>query len=171
MPGHTPREYTPEARGAPASDRNVACAKTRHGGGSRIKILIVDDDDSARAAVETGLRSIGEFELRSAQDGKIGLDLMRDDRPDLVILDILMPRADGFDVLREVRRWPEAQRPGMIAVVSTAAEPNGLGPAVQALGADSIYSKPIRTEQLRELVNAVATPTRIPTLLGNSAAA
>ena len=70
------------------------------------KILIVDDDPDIRDAASIILESAG-YEVVTAQDGLEGLELLKAERPDLMILDLLMPKMDGFTVCKELQdtRW------------------------------------------------------------------
>ncbi|HEX7085548.1 MAG TPA: response regulator [Vicinamibacterales bacterium] len=67
------------------------------------RILIVEDDRVLRRACEVGLRKRG-YEVVSPADGQEGLELATSERFDLVLLDMLMPRLSGLEVLRELRR-------------------------------------------------------------------
>ena len=67
------------------------------------KVLVVDDDSHIRDVICFALRRAG-FDVSEAADGRSGLDAFRQDRPDLVILDILMPIMDGLDVCQAIRR-------------------------------------------------------------------
>jgi two-component system alkaline phosphatase synthesis response regulator PhoP len=70
------------------------------------KILLVDDDPDVRMAIGTVLEAEGYW-LKTARDGIECLDRIREERPDLLILDLLMPRKDGFAVIRELRENPK----------------------------------------------------------------
>jgi CheY-like chemotaxis protein len=70
------------------------------------KILLVEDDPYLRRACETSLRRQG-YAVVSAVDGEQGLALARTEAPDLVLLDMLMPKLTGLDVLRALRAAPE----------------------------------------------------------------
>ena len=67
------------------------------------RILLVEDDPSIREVTALGLQSAG-FEVLTAADGPEGLERFRTDAPDLVLLDIMLPRLDGLDVARAIRR-------------------------------------------------------------------
>jgi len=69
----------------------------------RFKILVVDDDPDIIEAITTVLESIDEYDVHTARDGMECLESIKQDRPDLLILDLLMPRMDGFAVVRELR--------------------------------------------------------------------
>jgi DNA-binding response OmpR family regulator len=72
----------------------------------RANILLVDDDPDIHMSLGTVLRAEG-YNVTSARDGVEAMKLVYKDRPDLVILDLLMPRKDGFAVVREIREDPE----------------------------------------------------------------
>jgi DNA-binding response OmpR family regulator len=68
----------------------------------KIKILVVDDDPDIREAISTVLEA-HSYEVITAVDGEDGLAKLKDERPDLLILDLIMPKMDGFSVLKELR--------------------------------------------------------------------
>jgi two-component system alkaline phosphatase synthesis response regulator PhoP len=70
------------------------------------KILLVDDDPDVRMAIGTVLEAEG-YQVKTAHDGIECLDRVREELPDLLILDLLMPRKDGFAVIRELRENPK----------------------------------------------------------------
>ncbi len=72
----------------------------------RLKILVVDDDPDIYEIVETNLEGAG-YQVVGASDGAEGLRKVRSENPDLVILDVLMPEMDGWEVLRNVERDPQ----------------------------------------------------------------
>src|SRR5438874_2308303 len=77
------------------------------------RILLVEDDPSIREVTAIGLRAAG-FEVETAHDGAAGLERWRQGRPDLVLLDVMLPRLDGLEVCREIRREELAGRPGQV---------------------------------------------------------
>jgi len=66
------------------------------------KVLVVDDEENIRFLVESALQLAG-METAGADDGRAGLKLASEYRPDLIVLDVMMPELDGFDVLRRLR--------------------------------------------------------------------
>ena len=66
------------------------------------KILIVDDDPDIREAISTVLEACS-YQMVTASDGEEGLIKLKEERPDLMILDLLMPKMDGFSVLKELQ--------------------------------------------------------------------
>ena len=75
---------------------------------SGARILLVEDDRYLRRACETALRQRG-FAVSSAVDGAAALDAIATELPDLVLLDLLMPRVTGLEVLRSLRSRPETR--------------------------------------------------------------
>jgi two-component system, OmpR family, phosphate regulon response regulator PhoB len=69
-------------------------------------VLLIEDDRFLRRACETSLQKRG-FVVKSAADGEIGLRLAQEQIPSLILLDLLMPKVSGIDVLRQLRARPE----------------------------------------------------------------
>jgi two-component system, OmpR family, phosphate regulon response regulator PhoB len=69
-------------------------------------VLLIEDDRFLRRACETSLQQRG-FVVKSAADGEIGLRLVHEQIPSLILLDLLMPKVSGIDVLRQLRARPE----------------------------------------------------------------
>ncbi len=72
------------------------------------KILIIEDDTFISDMYRMKLESEG-FNVRIAEDGKKGLEEVNREKPDLVLLDVVMPRMDGFGVLQTIKEDPEVQ--------------------------------------------------------------
>lgn len=111
---------------------------------ARHLIVLIDDDQAWTDTVGSLLRDEG-FEVRTAVDGRQGIELIEQSFPSLVVLDLNMPRGGGLDVLRELRR---RQRRIPVLVVSADPEPSALVNA-RATGAASVLSKPVSAEMLR----------------------
>lgn len=109
------------------------------------KVLIVDDEPNIAISVDFLMRREG-FEVLVAHDGEEGLARIRADRPDLVVLDVMMPKLDGFEVCKAVRADPALAgvRILMLTAKGRALEiSKGL-----ALGADAYFPKPFSTREL-----------------------
>jgi two-component system alkaline phosphatase synthesis response regulator PhoP len=109
------------------------------------RILIADDDPLGAELLEAYL-SDGEFELRTASDGEQTLQLIADWRPDLILLDVMMPRISGFEVCKRLRSDP-ATRGIAIIMVTALDQPSDIERAVDA-GTDDFISKPINKADL-----------------------
>jgi CheY-like chemotaxis protein len=83
----------------------------------RSKILVVDDDPDIIEAITTVLESVDEYDLRTARDGLECMQEIKEDIPDLLILDLLMPRMDGFAVVRDLRGKPPSSKLRKLPIV------------------------------------------------------
>lgn len=70
---------------------------------NKSKILIVEDEEDLRQLIKTKLTSEG-FDVLEAENGKVGLEMALSHRPDIILLDIIMPVMDGLSMLRELRQ-------------------------------------------------------------------
>ena len=111
--------------------------------------LIVDDEPALIELVRLGLTYEG-FQVLTAGDGEAAVRLMREQRPDLVILDIMLPRLDGFAVCERIRRHHDVPLIMLTARDEVADRVHGLN-----LGADDYLLKPFRFEELLARVRAV----------------
>jgi len=84
------------------------------------RVVIVDDTTEARLLIRRILQSQGDFTIFEAENGKEALQVVRREKPDLIILDLMMPELDGFGVLDELKADPETE--GIPVIVSTAKE-------------------------------------------------
>jgi two-component system, OmpR family, KDP operon response regulator KdpE len=115
-----------------------------------VRVLLVDDDATLRQTLGIGLRAAGH-EVLIAADGRTALDAARDDRPDIVLLDLGLPDLSGFDVLRRLRAWSTVP----VVVLSARAESSEKVEALD-LGADDYVTKPFGMEELLARVRAAA---------------
>ena len=118
------------------------------------RILIVDDDIGIVKAVRANLRA-RDWETLAAMDGVEALDVIGREQPDLVILDITMPRMDGFEVCRQVREWSR------VPIIMLSAH-HDVEEKVKCLnvGADDYITKPFGVNELAARVTAVLRRTK-----------
>lgn len=129
------------------------------------KILVVDDDPKICKGLNIRLKFAG-YEVRSAEDGVVGLKLAREFKPDLVILDIMMPVGGGFSVAYRLRE----QAPELPVIFITASKQPQLREMTEKLGAVSFFEKPYEFEELLAAVKEAsksgsrwaATPEQSP---------
>ncbi|HET9496059.1 MAG TPA: response regulator transcription factor [Chloroflexia bacterium] len=121
------------------------------------KILVVDDEKTLRDMLEYNLRREG-FSVLTAADGAQAVKLASEQRPDLIILDIMLPAMSGFDVVREVRR--QATVPILLLSAREEEIDKVLG---LELGADDYLTKPF---SLRELLARVRAMLRRSAIIG-----
>ena len=114
------------------------------------RILVADDDEAVCDTIEDALHLAGYLTMR-ARDGQMALDRVRSDRPDLVILDVNMPKMDGFEVLRKMRSLSITTP----AILLTARHEREDAVTGLKLGADDYVKKPFGLEELLLRVAAV----------------
>jgi two-component system, OmpR family, response regulator RegX3 len=118
-------------------------------------ILVVEDEDSFVEALTVGLRREG-FRVHVARDGAQALDLFDAVRPDLVLLDVMLPRISGIDVCRELR---SKSRVPIIMVTAKGSEIDTV--VGLEVGADDYVTKPYRLRELVARIRAVLRRTPI----------
>lgn len=116
------------------------------------RVLVVDDDQSTRLMVREVLGPAG-FVIEEADGGKRGLELIESFRPDIVLLDILMPEMDGFATLRSLRGQDHGSRCHVVMVTGLQ-DPGAVETALE-LGATDFVTKPINWGLLRHRLNYV----------------
>ena len=102
-------------------------------------ILVVDDNPDVRLALSTLLEDEG-YEVSEASDGDLGLDAARERKPDLILLDLMMPRMDGFETLKELKK--DENLANIPVVVLTARRGSEDMTLARALGAIDYLNKP-----------------------------
>lgn len=113
-------------------------------------ILIIDDDDALRATMRKILERAGH-EVRDAVDGDRGLKVFREEGPDLVITDIIMPEKEGIETIQELRQ--EAPDLPILAVSGGGrADPSEPLTDAMLLGADETLAKPFGVDELVDVV-------------------
>lgn len=121
---------------------------TRH----RPRILIADDNPQILELLEAYLEGLGA-EILTVADGEATLETVERQRPDLILLDVMMPRRSGFEICRTLKQNP-AFRHIPIVIVTALNEVGDLERA-RELGADAFLSKPVNKLVLLERVQAL----------------
>ena len=113
------------------------------------RILLVDDEPYIVLTVSTRLKGNG-YEVITAEDGQAGLDMARKEKPDLIILDLMLPKIDGFKVCGLLKRDIRYSKiPVVIFTAKAQEEDQRLG---QEMGADAYLIKPFKAEVLLETI-------------------
>jgi len=110
-----------------------------------IRVLIVDDEPNIVISLEFLMRQEG-YEVAVAADGDEALELLEGFRPDLVLLDVMMPKMSGFDVLQRIRTHADLPKPAVIMLTARGREAEV--EKGKALGADAYVTKPFATRDL-----------------------
>ncbi|MBS0510448.1 MAG: response regulator [Proteobacteria bacterium] len=116
------------------------------------KILIADDEQNIVISLEFLMKREG-YEVTIANDGEEAVQRIREGRPDLVLLDVMMPRKSGFDVCQEVRADP-ALASVRIMMLTAKGRDTEVSKGL-ALGADAYMTKPFSTKELVEKVRSL----------------
>lgn len=115
------------------------------------RILIADDNAANRELLEAYLLGM-DCELETAVDGEDALAKIAEFQPDLILLDVMMPKLSGFEVCRQLKDAPETARM-MVLMVTALNEPGDIERAVDA-GTDDFLSKPVnRIELIKRVEN------------------
>ena len=117
------------------------------------KILVADDEASIRRILETRLKMAG-YDVYTAQDGEEAVASFNKNNPDLVVLDVMMPKMDGYGVTREIRRTSDVPIILLTALGDVSERITGL-----ELGADDYVIKPFSPKELEARVKAVLRRT------------
>jgi DNA-binding response OmpR family regulator len=109
------------------------------------RILIVDDEEDLRRMLRFRLEAM-DYEVSEAVDGQQGLDMARTSKPDLIILDLMLPKIDGFKVCRMLKFDEKHKRIPIIMFTARAQKKDEeLG---KEMGADAYIAKPFEAEEL-----------------------
>ena len=130
-----------------------------------IKVLAVDDEQDILRLVEIKLKKAG-FEVVTAQDGEEGLRKALSEKPDVVLLDVMMPKMDGYTAARQIK---DGMKPAPIVLMLTAR-----GQEADMLrgikeGADDYVVKPFAPRELIARINVALVKAGRPAVLAESA--
>ena len=131
------------------------------------RILIADDNPQGVELLEAYL-SDGDYEIRTAADGEETLKQVADWHPDLILLDIMMPKISGFEVCKRLRADP-ATRGTAVLMITALDQPSDVERAVEA-GCDDFLSKPINKSELLLRVRALLRSRQYKTELDRALA-
>lgn len=122
----------------------------------RKKILVVDDEQSILTLLEYNLKQAG-YEVMTAMDGETGKNLAITDEPDLIVLDLMLPKMDGIEVCKELR-----QKKVMTPILMLTAKDDEFDKVLGLeLGADDYMTKPFSPREVVARVKAILRRTQI----------
>lgn len=112
-------------------------------------ILIVDDSRTSRKILRGILEEAGHNVIAEARDGAAGILFYQELKPDLVTMDVTMPKMDGIEALKKLREYDADAK---VIMVTAAGQKNKMIEAINA-GASEFVSKPYQAEQMIEIIN------------------
>ena len=116
------------------------------------KILVVDDESDILELLKYNLSKEG-YEVKTANDGIKGVEVAKNFVPDLILLDIMMPKQDGVETCRQIREIPEMANSFVIFLTARSEEYSEV--AAFDMGADDYITKPIKPRALVSRINAL----------------
>jgi two-component system KDP operon response regulator KdpE len=123
-----------------------------------MKVLVIDDDERVRDALEIGIQlQWQDAQVLTAADGETGLNLFFDEEPDIVLLDVTMPRKNGFEVLKAIRQVSDVPVLMLTARDDDVDQVRGL-----ELGADDYIGKPFSHLALMARIKAALRRAELP---------
>jgi two-component system alkaline phosphatase synthesis response regulator PhoP/two-component system response regulator VicR len=118
-----------------------------------LKVLVCDDERHIVRLIQVNLERQG-YQVVTAFDGKEGLEKIRAEKPNLVVLDVMMPYMDGFEVLKSLRREPETENLPVIMLTAKAQDKDVF--EGYHYGADMYLTKPFNPMELVTFVKRIA---------------
>ena len=112
-------------------------------------ILVVDDDPEIVTLLNTRLTKRG-YKVTTASDGHKALEVAKQDKPDLVLLDVMMPGKSGWEVARALKQDSETQHIKIVMVTAIGEKTNELTSPIY--GADAFIDKPFEFEKLEKII-------------------
>ena len=122
-------------------------------------VLVVDDSQLSRKFVRKSMNAIGIEYVIEAKDGAEALQIMKQERFDLVISDYNMPNIDGLELVEHIRHYSD--QPSVPVMMITSEQNQGRLAAVQSAGVSAICNKPLNYDMLKQLVRQLVTGAEI----------
>ncbi len=116
------------------------------------KIVLIEDDSDLYALLKYNLEKEG-FAMAGSQTGKGAIELCRRERPDLILLDIMLPDSDGLDICKGIRKHPELAHIPVIMLTTSSQDRDVL--TSYGYGASEYVTKPVSAAEFRTKVQAI----------------
>ncbi len=123
------------------------------------KVLIVDDEEDFCFFVRENLINTGQFDVYVATNGAYGIELARDQLPDIILLDLMMPDMSGEDVAAALNESPETADIPKIFLTALATRADTGSSVLKKSGESYLIAKPVRTKELVFAINQVLRET------------
>ncbi len=124
------------------------------------RILVIDDNYDMLSLLETMLQRQAEHEIITSQDGEEGLEKAFDARPNIAIVDVMMPGLSGYDVIKQLREDPRTREMGIITLTARG-QPVDKTAAMEA-GTDVFLTKPVQLPELMEQIEKLLKQQKAP---------
>ncbi|HRY30230.1 MAG TPA: response regulator [Elusimicrobiota bacterium] len=122
-------------------------------------VLVVDDDPPMNELVKLVLETRG-YRVLAVSDGKVAVETIRSRRPDLVVLDVMLPEISGLEICEMVKGDPEFKDVKVVMLSAKSLNVDKL--RARGKGADAYLTKPVRLAELLDTVNGLLVPSGIP---------
>ena len=142
-------ELSSEDNVQPVSSKNKSAVAALAPGQKKINILIADDNEANLDLLVQLLKSIG-FKTCQARDGEEVVKVFRKEKPDAVLMDYHMPKANGFEATKKIKALPEGRNVPIIIVTASALDQSRESALALEAGADSFFKKPFVEDDLLE---------------------
>jgi two-component system alkaline phosphatase synthesis response regulator PhoP len=125
-----------------------------------MKVLVVEDDRSIQMVLELVLTRMGKCEVLVAGEGRLGLSMIKQHKPDVILLDLMLPGMDGFEICQHAKEDPETQR---IPIIFLTAQPQPAAIAkAMNLGAAAYMIKPFDPATIITQINEALARVNAP---------
>ena len=127
---------------------------------ARVMVLVVDDNHYMRVIVCTMLRAMGITLIREASDGVEALEIIRDWRPDVIIMDLVMQQLDGLETTRLLRQGSDSPHPFVPIIMVTGHTDRATVVAARDAGVNEFVAKPLTAKGLIDRMKSVINSER-----------
>ncbi len=117
------------------------------------KVLVVDDEENVRRLVRTMLGN--KYTVLEAKDGEVAIDIARSQRPDIILMDIMMPNIDGYTACHTIKQDPVTKTIPVVMLTAIGYELNVK--LSQKMGADGYITKPFSLQDLVDTIDRFLT--------------
>jgi len=112
------------------------------------KILLIDDEEDFCFFVQGNLENTGDFEVVYTGKGRKGVELAKSEKPDLILLDVVMPEMSGQEVAEELLEDPETKGIPIIFLTAIISKKDKDADTLRKIGGRNFVAKPVNTEEL-----------------------